>query len=250
VSPKVLTSSYVRNWLVGFLALSLWFALPLFAEEKDTPSTLLFDLRYQYSSTQRDLLAATTLYAASPFSWLEAELGGRLFSSVKDFEGISYKGEVRVPFLSILAISVRLSHTVLLPETTSTTNLLFQFEAHGRPFSFLSLFAHAGWYERFTLLSKTLILPTLPRNSTRDEDFAVLAGAELQSTKRLAIGFQVGTVEEIDVFNLNDPFFRLALQYHPEDWDWTLVTYARYRVLLGFGRLDELTFGVSLVKVL
>ena len=55
---------------------------------------------------------------------------------------------------------------------------------------------------------------------------------------------KAGTIEDLDVFNLNNPYFGADIEYRsaPSPFSWRL--YARYQVLLGFGRLDQFISGV------
>jgi hypothetical protein len=47
----------------------------------------------------------------------------------------------------------------------------------------------------------------------------------------------------MEIFNLNNPFLKLLAAVEMNQT--TLYAFARYQILLGFGRLDDLTFAVG-----
>ena len=75
-------------------------------------------------------------------------------------------------------------------------------------------------------------------------------GTKILFSSKLSTLFKVATFEELSVYNLNNPFLQGEVSYQPVAQDWELSLLFRYRLLLGFGRMDSLTTGVSYRKAL
>ena len=131
------------------LVLALLVALPARAA-----GTLETDLRYVASQALPNTLEGTADARRAVASWLDLEVAGRFAASARIAERLEYKGEAVVPLLGFFAARARVAQSYRFNETVSSTTLLFTGELRGSPFPFLELFAQAGWYERFVMLSQ------------------------------------------------------------------------------------------------
>lgn len=224
-----------------FVIVALFFAGELWAGQ------LSLDGRFEAQNTFRDLSTWTALYSPEPVLGLKLTGAARFSHSVRDIENLSYGLEVALPLLSFFEISSRLSNENWLNSTTAQTHFLFLGHLSISPFSFWNLFVRGGWYKRNVRLNRPYFFPTLAGSSYSEHDFAVSFGTEIAWTDSLATQFKVATFEELSVYNLNNPFIQGQFSYltSPNGWKWTV--YSRYRLLLGFGRMDSFTAGVNLV---
>jgi hypothetical protein len=204
------------------------------------------DLRYTASSALRNTCEVTGDYTHSSFPWLGFDFAARVATSVQDLDRLEYKAEARFPLLSFFTPSVRLLHLYRFNESVAASTLLVTLETSWRFAPSLRVFASVAWYERFTLLSEALIVPTLPRNHVHDHDLGTVFGIEGDPVDSWRVIVKAGTYEELEVYNLNNPYLGVDLVYHPQAEHWNAMLFARYRVFLGFGRLDAFTFGFGM----
>jgi hypothetical protein len=221
---------------VGILA--LWLCSPALAHSFDV------DLRYTAASTQTNFIDETFAFQTRFSPWLEGNFAARLAESAWEVESFSYQGDLAWTPLKFFSLHARLAHSNLLPDSIELTHLLGYARLDTTLWDRLELYAAAGWYERFALLSKVLVLPTF-RNSYREHDWAGALGFRWQFIDDWWFGGQASTFEEIDVFNLNNPFLQAGLEFRPLPGVITTL-YGRYQILLGFGRLDSFLIGLGL----
>jgi hypothetical protein len=188
----------------------------------------------------------TVLFETPVYSWLNTDLGARLGFSKEDIENFDYKIGVSSPLLSFFTLGLRLSHENQLVDSTALTSFLLYGRLHSSPFKALNLFLTTGWYKRYTVLTKSTILPTPWHNSYSEHDFAFELGFDLFPEEKISGQLKAATFDAMEVFNLNNPYAEISLGYL---WDpnWKVTLYSRYKVLLGFGRLDEFRFGAGLI---
>ncbi len=209
-------------------------------------SHLSLDGRVEVQNTFRDLTTFTALYNPDPVLGVHFKIGARLSNSTRDLEVFSYALTASLPLFSFFETSVRLSNENLLNSTTAQTHWLFLAKLNLTPFSFWKFFIHGGWYKRNVRLNKPYLLPSIVGSSFSEHDFAVDFGTEILWNESISSLIKVSTFEEISVYNLNNPFIQGQVSYsaYPTSWKWTL--YSRYRLLLGFGRMDSFTAGINL----
>jgi hypothetical protein len=203
-----------------------------------------FDLstRYHADTTYLNTVDGAALLNYPLSDALEFGAGTRATVSRSDLEAIEYKAEIAVPFAGFLRPSVRLQQDYRLADTLSVSHLLFALQFEARPFAGVRLFVTPAWYKRFTHLNKVVFLPIL-RNSYTEHDFAGAIGLEVETTDWRFLA-EAATFEEISVYNLNNPFAEIRVGHPIAGIDWSL--FSRYQILLGFGRLDRLSFGLGL----
>ena len=208
-------------------------------------NSLTLDSRFEYQNVQNDLGVFSATYQPAPRWGLEFETSGRFSLSKKDLENWSYSLGTVLPLFSFVSTSMRLSQENWLGSSTAVSTLLFLLQFQSRPLSSIRLFLQGGWYRRFVTLNNAHFLPGFWGSNYSEHDFAVALGTEIRWSPSLTSQAKVATLEEISVFNLNNPFIEAAVAYWPtESISWSL--YSRYHLLLGFGRMDSLKVGLAL----
>jgi len=224
-----------RNILVLFVF------LPLYSFSQ----TLELDNRFENHQTRSDLGVFSAYFNTPSTELLSFHSAGRISLSTKDFESWGYAAGAKLAWLPLLANSVRLSQENGLGASTASSTLLFLGEIKGRPFGSLELFLIGGWYRRFVTLNKAHFLPALVGSNFSEHDFALNFGLAIDWSDSISTLFKVATFEEISVYNLNNPFIHAEISFNSLE-TLKITLYSRYKLLLGFGRLDSLTVGVSL----
>jgi hypothetical protein len=207
--------------------------------------TINLDSRFENHQTRNDLGVFSAYFNIPATELLSFHSAGRISLSAKDFEGWGYARGARLAWLPFFANSVRLSQENWLGPSTANSTILFLGEIEGHPFGFLDLFLNGGWYRRFITLNKALFLPGFVGSNFSEHDFAVNFGLGLHWSDSVSTLFKVATFDEVSVYNLNNPFIHAELSFIPLD-NLKVTLYSRYKLLLGFGRLDSFTVGVSL----
>jgi hypothetical protein len=218
---------------------SLFFSFSVFA------SQISLDGRFEVQNTQRDLSHLTAIYESNPLLGLNFQGLARLSTSLKDLETLGYGASASLPLFSVFEFSTRISNENWLNSTTSLSHLLFLAQLRFNLFSVLELFFSGGWYKRFVKLNKPYLLPNLVGADFTEHDFAVALGTQIFWTPRLTTLFKVSTFEDLSVYNLNNPYIQAQLFYQPSPEGGTWMVYSRYKLLLGFGRLDSLSVGLG-----
>lgn len=203
------------------------------------------DGRVEIQNTGRDLATYTGLVEPTPWKGLDYKGAVRISHSVKDLEALGYALELSYPLLDFFSPTFRLSTENWLNSTTAQTHLLLLGALKFRPFNFVRLFLEGGWYKRFVRLNRPYLLPPIIGASYTEHDFAVNFGTELFLSDHLSTLVKVATFEELSIYNLNNPFIQSQLSYSPDSTKTVWSLYARYGLLLGFGRMDNLTFGLT-----
>jgi len=127
----------------------------------------------------------------------------------------------------------KLSHFVLTP----------QIEIHGS-IGPVYLFLSGGIYKRWVSLSKKNAFPLFQATDFSDWDFATQFGILTTFSSQWMWLNRVSTFDEVDTFNLNNPFVESALLFRKSRSAWVWGLTSRYQLTLGFGRLDRLMFGL------
>ena len=156
-------------------------------------------------------------------------------------------GELSWSPFSFFSLELRLGQALQLPSTVSETDLVAVAGLSASPFSFLKLFGKFGWYERYVQLTNVLIIPTPFRGDENDYDFVAEIGGTGWLSESLSLTLKLSTLEEIEVYNLNNPFIEARLDYERGPGLGTWFLFGRYQALLGFGRLDQLVVGAGWV---
>ena len=224
--------------------LTLFLFFPLF-ELCASTHELQFGAQLSKENTYRDTLNPFLDYSNSPLSWFQIKTGTGLLISTKDLESFTYRIELTATPTSWLAFVIRGSQRAQLPEAFSRTSLLGAAKLRGDLGKEFSFFLSAGFYERWVALNHANFFPFSTESSFSQQDFATELGFTLSLSPTLRGLMKVATFDPWEVYNLNNPFietsFYLGAPDKPSQW---LATF-RYHLLLGFGRLDRLTFGLT-----
>ncbi|NBT59795.1 hypothetical protein EBT16_13525 [bacterium] len=204
---------------------------------------LQLGLQATYESSYRDSAGPFFDYSYSPYSFLKTKFCSGLLWSRSEMESITYCSESEFRATSWLSFLVRGSHRSQIRDTFSRTSVfgLGRIRAlSGRPISF---FASGGWYHRWVYLEQAHLFPGLHPTSFAQNDLVVELGVTLPMSASVDGLLRLATFDTWEVYNLNNPFvessFLIGDKNKSEKWLATL----RYQLLLGFGRLDRLTFG-------
>lgn len=230
-----------RSWV--FL---LWaFAAVVQAETSDQFKATV---RFHSSRSQDSFVDETAYYQRAFAPWLGSEFGVRLSHTVPEIlRGFDYKGEIQLRPIPFFYLGTRFAQRNYLPESTSASQLLFTANLDGDIFPFLGFFGSFGYFFRFPLLNKSTILPNF-RASYTEKHFAFQFGFRIYPSDSLILSTRLATYDEMDVFNLQNPFFQGDLEYLLAGDSLSATMQFRYSLLLGFGRMDEWMLGVG-VKI-
>ena len=115
----------------------------------------------------------------------------------------------------------------------------------GGKLSLLSSFTlsfELGWYQRYGRLNAPALVPAFFSANYQDQDFLFKLGLGFK-TNRWNVNLSLGTFDSWEIRRLNNP--EIALKYtrlESEQTQFGLI--ARYRLILGFGRQDNVGVGV------
>jgi hypothetical protein len=207
-----------------------------------------FSTRYHYYTNLPGIVDESVFYKTDITPWLRTDFGLRFGEGLLYFDSFDYKVDFTIQYFNILETTVRLSEINSLIDQTGTTTLFIIESLRLEPFTDTGMFASFGWYQRYTTLSGAPIFPGFSGQGLVDCDFLAQIGFKFKLPANFYTSVRLANFESIDVFNLNNPFAEVRVDYQksPESWKWSL--WSRYRVLLGFGQLNELMFaaGVSI----
>lgn len=187
------------------------------------------------------------LYRTTPY--LNLKLGTGIFISTKDIEGLIYRIEAETSPLPWLSLIFRSAQRSQFPEGFSHHSLLGAARVYGSPWSGISLFLTLGWYKRWGFLKSASPFSFLTGASFSQDDLATEIGMSASLYPSLEGKLKIATFDPWETYNLNNPFVETSFCFgNPESQDKWLAT-LRYHLLLGFGRLDRLTFNVFYVTI-
>ncbi|MBI1861266.1 MAG: hypothetical protein HYR96_10150 [Deltaproteobacteria bacterium] len=222
--------------------LFLLFPLTLFAEEYQ------FQGGFNYSPIEPSVIQQGAQYRTQISKMVAAQAGARTALAGFSVDRMEYMGALDftpVPWVSWVKIHFRLNQQAILSIGSGATDVMVSFRVEPYPFSFLGLYAEGGWFERWVALTATPLLPAISAQSMHDHDFAVRFGLNILPVSWLRFTLSIGTIEEVLVYNFNNPFAELRTTYMTPTWD--IFGFGRYKLLLGFGQLDEFAAGVGVV---
>lgn len=209
---------------------------------------LALQLRYHSFLSQNNTVDETAFYFHDINDWLQLELAARLGESGFNISSFSYKGDLVANYLYVLQTRVRVNATnSLLDGTGTTTPMAIQY-VRGKLFGVVELFAGIGWQFRFTTLSGAPIFPALTAGGMDDQGYVADIGFGIFPIEEFSFYANLSSYEEIAIFNIHNPFVRVEFDYLQKPQGITYSLIGRYRILLGFGRMDDLMIGVG-VKV-
>ncbi len=204
-----------------------------------------WDLRFRFSPSQPDALAPGVQYTTELSTVFSFAGAAQLAFSPKEIRHVAYQAGFTYTPWSVLRLQTTLFHLVLPSAGAGWTGLtlraVFNLPVVSGVFDFYGAF---GWYERFSRASGEGLLPLPLGQMEREHDILVQLGCRTHFSERWAAELEVATFDDYEIFNLNGPYIQLAVDHKSaaaEKWR----TYARYHMLLGFGRIDELAVGAE-----
>lgn len=203
-----------------------------------------FEGQFTYSPIEPDTFAQGARYLTQISDSLRSTLGARLASHARGPDRLEYAAMVSYSPIAWLSANARIVQRSLLSSGTGTSEALLTGRIDAPLLSFFEAFLEFGWFERWLHLRSIPVLPAISEVSLRDRDLAARFGIHILPVRQLRLTSSVGTIEDIIVFNLNNPFMELRASWRNAGWE--LYGFARYKLLLGFGRLDELCIGLGL----
>ncbi|MCB0405110.1 MAG: hypothetical protein KDD51_10010 [Bdellovibrionales bacterium] len=226
-----------RAWVV-FLLLSI----PAFGSQ----TAMSLSLRYRDPSFRSGILDETLGYRWFASELFDLQLASRFSQSNWNLYSVQYMAEARVHPLGFLTTRVRLAHATRLLSANTTSELLLLGEVHFTVLDHLYFFLGAGWAARPTRLGDTSPTPNFFNAQLADPTWAAELGLELRQLNGFGAKLSFGNIDALETYNLNNPFFELGVSFHPRKSALKYYLFSRYKVLLGFGRLDEFLLGFRL----
>ncbi|MFM8269954.1 MAG: hypothetical protein ACKN9V_07175 [Pseudomonadota bacterium] len=206
---------------------------------------LYLGIQFSKENTYRDTLNPSLDYFHNFFPWAHTRMGTSLLVSTKDVEGLIYRFDLTLEPTSWFGFFLKGAQRTHFPEGLSRTSLLGLATIQVSPWNLFSFFFSAGWYKRWTVLTHSSLIPFSNPASFSQYDWATEIGIRTTLTKDLSGLFRIATFDPWDVYNLNHPFIESAFTWGPAESKSKWIATFRYQLLLGFGRLDRLTFGLS-----
>lgn len=223
---------------------SFCLALAFFGLGNAKAASFQYDMRYHDSLLLANTVTPSGLYMSAILPNVPYDLGARAHLSDGGLARMDYQGEISYYPLSWAYASLRLTHNMLVSSKANFTNILGVVGFNTNDAYIVSVFGSFGMYARFFDVSGLTPMPSLFSPSTKDTHFAMTFGLRVSPLNRWWTQLSVGTYDEFEAFNLNNPFFFASIS-HQLEANLRVRAYARYKILLGFGRLDELMFGVG-----
>lgn len=222
---------------------SLWAVSALLVAHAAAGAQLQFESRYSHSPIEPDSLTQATAYEGHPNEWTTAAFAARFVTTTQTVERIEYAGALSLFPWRGLSFNARLIQRSFGPLGSGITDLMASARLETPVHWPIGAFVEAAWFERWILLWGPQLAPVFMNSSVRDHDFAALFGIHILPNRSLLITLCAGTIEQIAVYNFNNPYMEARTTYRAPGWDFFVFT--RYKILLGFGRLDELTAGIG-----
>jgi hypothetical protein len=222
----------------AFLALFALYANLLFGK------TLDLDLRHQLSRAMPNTLqqSATISDQGESFGW---RVGGRLWEDSLTVNRLLYAGEAHYQLLSFLNVSGRLWQIVRMKADNGTTGGLLLLSARAGITDTVSFTSRLGVQHRSWRVSARSWLPVVYGSDFSETDLAIRFDLAIQWSEQWSSEVWLGTFDELEVFNLHNPFLQIAL-YRKAIWENVDgFAFGRYQILLGFGLVDNWTTGVG-----
>lgn len=207
-------------------------------------SSLRLSVRYREPGFGMGIFDQAIQYRWLSSKWFELDFGARVAENAWALYGLQYMAAATSHPLSFFSAGVRLAHKHQIREETSSSELLLRGDLHTTLFQHVRLFLSLGWATRPTRLSRPSLLPHYFSSDFSDPTWAAELGIELKQLGNFGGRFSFGNIDALETYNLNNPFFELGVSYHPRHSPLRYYVFTRYKLLLGFGRLDEFLVGL------
>jgi hypothetical protein len=202
------------------------------------------DLRHQLSrampNTLQQSAALSETYENS--GWL---VGARLWEDSLSLNRLLYMGEAHYQLLSFLNLSGRLWQIVRMQADNGTSGGLLLLAARAGITDTVSFTSRLGVQHRSWRVSARSWLPVVYGSDFSETDLAIRFDLAIQWTSDWSSDIWLGTFDDLEVFNLHNPFLQISL-YRKALWENVdAFAFGRYQILLGFGLVDNWTTGMG-----
>lgn len=208
-------------------------------------SALRIDLRHHSSPVLPNAIDQTALYQNNLTEWLNYEVGFNLALVTWDIFSMEYKGEISARLLPVLSANLRLGHAHYFQDKAGATALSFYLSSELPAHTIVRAILGVGYFARFSRLDATPLVPGFSADLF-DANAMLKFGLGVRPLNGWDVRLSVSTYDELHTYNLNNPFVSLDILHRPSGEPFEVLAYARYRILLGFGRLDDFTVGAGL----
>lgn len=219
---------------------ALLLLLGLVSKSSHAITDFSLDMRYLLNRSREDEFVQTVGFTAAG-EHTELRVNTRMNESASGFTAVDYSINGAYSPWSWLVLTGRVLHRNRLIDPSSSSSFFTSVRLQGRAPWFLSYFFEVGGYIRSHNVSANAFLPVVSGNFT-EMFYALNLGLALHPSENWQIRATASTIELVDVYNLNNPYFELATVFRA-DQTWTGTAYARYQMLLGFGLYDAWVFG-------
>lgn len=206
--------------------------------------SLSIDLRGQWEASRASLVSGTVQWQLPLSENLSIQAGSRLYATWPDWDSLHYQLGATFTPVSFIVLETGLFHAQRFRALHATSHLWAQAKCQSPSLSIFKGFISLGWYERWTRFDKVWAIPTF-QGDVHEHDFTFSLGLNAAVTPSWELSATLATWDAVEIFNLTHPFIELRSS-HPFHGSASIDFYSRYQVLLGFGRLDSLAFGVIL----
>ncbi len=206
----------------------------LSASELDT------DLKFHSHNMLYNEISGLVQYEKEIFQSLSANAGISVSVSKRFIETFTNQLGLKLVFFDWANGEIRFYNNLFIPEKYSIWSALFIPTVNIKLFFDIFISFSIGWYENIYYF--TSFIPFIRKADLYDEDFLV----NFKFSKKIhemLLALEIATFDEKEVFRLNNPSIRIYFSFPYNEM--TLTFYARYKMLLGFGRIDEFMTGVS-----
>jgi len=210
------------------------------------PSTWHIDNRFiasQHTPYLAHGIGYETTSVAKNITFLTA---ARFAHTLSDANFVEFMGQWDLPLLRFVSVGGRLSHRAHLETPRTTAHLLAYADGRVPLFHPLEGWFVIGWFERFIDISGARALPFLLSSPYGESDIALSLGLRCALGHSVALSGRLSNIDDLVIHNLNNPFVELKATYQQEMRAFLL--YGQYKLLLGFGRLDEWVLGFQVMN--
>lgn len=208
-------------------------------------SDTTWDFRFRFSPSQPDAFSPGIQYEALVADPLLFTGAAQLAFSPSQVRHLAYQAGLAYAVWPVLRFELSVFH-MLIPAagagwTGLTAKAAFDIPILTEAFGVYGAF---GWYERLSQAAGAGLLPLPGSRSEREHDFLFRLGTRVKFSNRWTGSFEAASFDAYEVYNLNGPYLQAAVD-HERELGEAWRAYARYQMLLGFGRLNEFVVGAE-----
>lgn len=217
--------------------ISLCFASPSWG------SDTTWDLRLRFSPSHPDAISPGVQYEGVLSDPLVFTGAAQFAFSPREVRHLAYQAGLALSLFPVLRAETTLFHLVLPAAGAGWSGLTGRI-AFDIPIGRAGVYGAFGWYERLSRASGAGVLPFAGSRAEREHDFLFRLGTRVRVSERWAGSLEAASFDSYEIYNLNGPFLQAAVEHEREPGE-SWRAYARYQMLLGFGRLSEFIVGAE-----